>query len=151
MTFRYWRRFFIDTSDGRLEVSHSKRPFSILLFELTPKVRKTFTQLWRRLEKHLDRQNWYFRGRRCPSLQIYTLFGCRNLGDYPDVFLRTDVLILADVFEKYEKVPTRSSSLLLSPQPELRRNANYYSRRFGSTREWFWHVVVFWETNSWRY
>ena len=34
------------------------------------------------------------------AFKIYTLFGCRNLGDYHDVYLRTDVLILADVFEK---------------------------------------------------
>ena len=69
------------------------------------------------------------------AFKIYTLFGCRNLGDYHDVYLRTDVLILADVFEKFRQVCMKvykvSSSLLLSPQPELGRNANYYSRRFG--------------------
>ena len=32
------------------------------------------------------------------------MFGCRNLGDYQDVYLRTDVLILADVFEKFRQV-----------------------------------------------
>ena len=60
------------------------------------------------------------------AFKIYTLFGCCNLGDYHDVYLRTDVLILADVLEKclYESVQTRSSSLL-SPQPELGGNANY--------------------------
>ena len=38
------------------------------------------------------------------AFKIYTLFGCRNLGDYHDVYLRTDVLILADVFEKFRQV-----------------------------------------------
>ena len=38
------------------------------------------------------------------AFKIYTLFGCRNLGDYHDVYLRTDVLILADVFEKIRQV-----------------------------------------------
>ena len=38
------------------------------------------------------------------AFKIYTLFGCRNLGDYHDVYLRTDVLMLADVFEKFRQV-----------------------------------------------
>ena len=38
------------------------------------------------------------------AFKIYTLFGCHNLGDYHDVYLRTDVLILADVFEKFRQV-----------------------------------------------
>ena len=38
------------------------------------------------------------------AFKIYTLFGCRNLGDYHDVYLRTDVPILADVFEKFRQV-----------------------------------------------
>ena len=38
------------------------------------------------------------------AFKIYTLFGCRKLGDYHDVYLRTDVLILADVFEKFRQV-----------------------------------------------
>ena len=38
------------------------------------------------------------------AFKIYTLFGCRNLGDYHGVYLRTDVLILADVFEKFRQV-----------------------------------------------
>ena len=38
------------------------------------------------------------------AFKIYTLFGCRNLGDYHDVYLRTDVLILIDVFEQFRQV-----------------------------------------------
>ena len=38
------------------------------------------------------------------AFKIYTLFGCRNLGNYHDVYLRTDVLILADVFKKFRQV-----------------------------------------------
>ena len=38
------------------------------------------------------------------AFKIHTLFGCRNLGDYHDVYLRTDVLNLADVFEKFRQV-----------------------------------------------
>ena len=41
------------------------------------------------------------------AFEFYTLFGCRNLGDYHDVYLRTDVLILADVFEKFRQVCMR--------------------------------------------
>ena len=36
--------------------------------------------------------------------KICNLFGCRNLGDYHDVCLRTDVLILADGTEKFRQV-----------------------------------------------
>lgn len=32
---------------------------------------------------------------------IYSQFKCRNLGDYSDVYLKTDVMILADVFEQF--------------------------------------------------
>ena len=38
------------------------------------------------------------------ALKIYNLFQCANLGDYHDVYLQTDVLILADVFEKFRQV-----------------------------------------------
>ena len=38
------------------------------------------------------------------AFKIYTLFGCRNWADYHDVFLLTDVLFLADVFENYRQI-----------------------------------------------
>ena len=38
------------------------------------------------------------------AFKVYTMFGCHNLGDYHDVFLRTDVLILGDVYEKFRQV-----------------------------------------------
>lgn len=33
--------------------------------------------------------------------RVWNEFGCRTLGDYHDPFLRTDVLLLADVFETF--------------------------------------------------
>ena len=38
------------------------------------------------------------------ALYIYDAFSCKNLGDYHDIYLQTDVFILADIFEKFRKV-----------------------------------------------
>ena len=38
------------------------------------------------------------------ALEIYKKIGCTNLGDYHDVYLKTDVLLQADSFEKFRSV-----------------------------------------------
>ena len=38
------------------------------------------------------------------ALNIYQQFGCRNLGDYHDIYLKTDVLLLADISKKIRNV-----------------------------------------------
>ena len=48
---------------------------------------------------------------------VYKKFDCKNLGDYHDLYVRTDVCLLADVFEiflsdLFKSIRIRSSSLL---------------------------------------
>ena len=38
------------------------------------------------------------------AIDIYKKFGCTNLGDYHDVYLKTDVLLLTDIFQKFRSV-----------------------------------------------
>ena len=50
--------------------------------------------------------------------QVWDTFGCRNIGDYHDLYLRTDVFLLADVFENFRR--TAISTYKLDP-------AHYYT------------------------
>ena len=36
--------------------------------------------------------------------EVWAALGCRNLGDYHDIYVETDTLLLADVFENFRKV-----------------------------------------------
>lgn len=43
--------------------------------------------------------------------EIWTKFNCKNLGDYHDLYLKTDVLLLADVFENFIQLCLREYKL----------------------------------------
>ena len=42
---------------------------------------------------------------------VWDRLGCNNLGDYHDLYLKTDVLLLTDVFENYRKVAMENYGL----------------------------------------
>ena len=50
--------------------------------------------------------------------EVWTTFNCRTIGDYHDLYLQTDVLLLADVFENFRR--TALSNYNLDP-------AHYYT------------------------
>ena len=35
------------------------------------------------------------------ATRVWTAFGCRTMADYHDIYLQLDVLLLADIFEKF--------------------------------------------------
>ena len=43
--------------------------------------------------------------------KVWDVFGCTTLKDYHDIYLKTDVLLLADVFEKFRKMCMRNYGL----------------------------------------
>lgn len=49
------------------------------------------------------------------ALRVYRMAKCRNLGEYNDLYLMTDVLILADVFENFRKIAMRPDTYKLDP------------------------------------
>ena len=38
------------------------------------------------------------------ALGVYNALKCKNLGDYHDIYLRTDVFLLTDIFQKFREV-----------------------------------------------
>ena len=58
--------------------------------------------------------------------KVWATFGCKTLGDYSDLYCRTDVQLLADVFETFWKMCLRqyglvTRTLLHQPGPFMRR------------------------------
>lgn len=45
------------------------------------------------------------------AVNVYNTFECRNFGDYHDLYLKTDVLLLTDIFENFRKASMRDFRL----------------------------------------
>ena len=103
--FSLLKTFFSSTHptvDWKLPTRKGHFPYSYL--DSFPKFEKPLLNYGDDWKNTLTGKNDISEADVAQAFKIYTLFGCRNLGDYHDVYLRTDVLILADVFEKFRQV-----------------------------------------------
>ncbi|KAJ8910231.1 hypothetical protein NQ315_015923 [Exocentrus adspersus] len=40
----------------------------------------------------------------CRAQRVWELFNCQNLGEYSDIYLKSDILLLCDVFQNFRKI-----------------------------------------------
>ena len=81
-------------------------------------------------------------------IKIWNEFNMKNMGDYHDHYLKKDVLLLADVFEKFidtfKVLQTKSLPLLQFSWIELGCNVK---NEWCGVRKNFrrWHVLIYWK------
>ena len=67
-----------------------------------PPIDKFYSSL---AQKSISEENYEF------ARQVWKEFGCKNLGDYHDLYLKSDVLLLTDVFESFIELCLREYKL----------------------------------------
>lgn len=58
-----------------------------------------------------DEKNKYANEQYKKACMLYNEFKCKNLGEYNDLYLRTDTLILADIFESFRNIARKAYEL----------------------------------------
>ena len=122
---------FLLTSLNRLVASNKPEAFHITTkYETDPQKRKLllrkgvypyeYMSSWNRFDEGLPPRETFYSKLTDDNIteedyqhaqKVWKIFKCQTMGDYHDLYLRTDVLLLADVFETFRKTCLEQYSL----------------------------------------
>ncbi|KAJ8949419.1 hypothetical protein NQ318_007519 [Aromia moschata] len=99
--FHETRKYFPDESQFRLMRQKGVFPYSFVdnLDKLNLKYLPSKEQFYDNLSETHIKDVDYERAQK-----VWNLFGCHTLGEYSDIYLKSDVLLLCDVFQNFRKI-----------------------------------------------